>query len=228
MDRNKTRMSQPRAPKQPASSVFLDIRALKTPIFGPLSLQLSAGECIAIRGKSGAGKSIFLRAIADLDPNEGDVVLDGESRAAMAANQWRRKVMLLPAESGWWADRVGEHFENPEAAANLLDALSLNGEALSWQVRRLSTGERQRLAIARALALQPKVLLMDEPTAALDPQATEKVEAIMRQQMAKGVGIILITHDQQQGRRMGVRRFLLEDGKLVIDEAGQAAGESIQ
>ncbi len=226
MGRNRTRMSQPRAPKQPASSVFLDIRALETPIFGPLSLQLSAGECIAIRGKSGAGKSIFLRAIADLDPNDGDVVLDGESRAAMAANQWRRKVMLLPAESGWWADRVGEHFENPDAAADLLDALSLSGEALSWQVRRLSTGERQRLAIARALALQPKVLLMDEPTAALDPQATEKVEAIMRAQMAKGVGIILITHDPQQGRRMGVRRFLLEDGKLVIDEAGQAAGEN--
>ncbi len=205
---NRTSQSQP---------ALLKINNLKTPLFGPLNLSVAAGECVAIRGKSGAGKSIFLRAIADLDPNEGEVTLNGKNRNTMPANEWRRKVMLLPAESGWWADRVGEHFENTDNIDDLLEALSLPADIVTWLVRRLSTGERQRLGIARALALKPKILLMDEPTAALDPQVTNNVETLMRQQLANGVGIVLITHDPDQGRRLGDRRLLLEDGALVVE-----------
>jgi ABC-type iron transport system FetAB ATPase subunit len=196
---------------------FFDISALKTNIFGPLSLQISAGECVSIRGKSGSGKSIFLRAIADLDSNEGSVTLDGIERSRIPAFEWRRKVMLVPAESGWWADSVREHFEDIEAAKVLLDVLVLPPEILDWQVSRLSTGERQRLAIARALSLSPSVLLLDEPTAALDPQATKFVEEIMRRQMAAGISIILVTHDEAQARRMANRAFVLEDNVLVLD-----------
>ncbi len=199
---------------------FLDISALKTDIFGPLSLQLTAGECVSIRGKSGTGKSVFLRAISDLDPNEGSVMLDGANRANIPAFEWRRKVMLVPAESGWWADRVGEHFENTAAAKKLMNILALQVEVLDWQVSRLSTGERQRLAIARALSLSPKILLLDEPTAALDPQATGFVESIMRQQMSAGVSIILVTHDEAQAHRMADRSFVLENNSLVLDGQG--------
>lgn len=202
----------------PALSPFLDISALKTDIFGPLSLQLGAGECVSIRGKSGTGKSVFLRAIADLDPNEGSVILGGVMRANLPAFEWRRMVMLVPAESGWWADRVGEHFEDVAAAKNLLDILALPVEVLDWQVSRLSTGERQRLAIARALSLAPKVLLLDEPTAALDPQATEFVETIMRQQMTTGVSIILVTHDEAQAHRIAHRSYVLENNSLIQDD----------
>jgi len=199
------------------SSAFFNVSALKTNIFGPLSLQLNAGECASIRGKSGTGKSVFLRAIADLDPNEGSVMLDGVKRSTIPAFEWRRKVMLVPAESGWWADIVGEHFEDIEAVKVLLDVLALPPEVLEWQVSRLSTGERQRLAIARALSLSPRVLLLDEPTAALDPQATKLVEDIMRRQMATGVSIILITHDEEQAHRMANRSFVLENNLLVLD-----------
>jgi len=202
------------------SSPFFDIQDLKTAIFGPLSLQLNAGECVSIRGKSGTGKSVFLRAIADLDPNEGSVMLDGVKRADTPAFEWRRKVMLVPAESGWWADRVGEHFEEPAAAIKLLDILALPLKVMDWQISRLSTGERQRLAIARALSLAPKALLLDEPTAALDPQATEFVETIMRQQMAAGVSIILVTHDEAQAHRMANRSFVLNNNLLVQDDGG--------
>lgn len=205
-----------------SSSPFLDISTLKTKIFGPLSLKLTAGECVSIRGKSGTGKSVFLRAIVDLDPNEGSVMLDGVKRADIPAFEWRRKVMLVPAESGWWADRVGEHFEAVAAAKELLEILVLPVEVLDWQVSRLSTGERQRLAIARALSLSPKVLLLDEPTAALDPQATEFVETIMRQQMAKGVSIILVTHDEAQAYRMAHRSYFLENNSLVLDDRSKS------
>ena len=89
---------------------MLVIEDLKTALFGPLDMSVAPGECVAVMGPSGAGKSIFLRAIADLDPSNGEVTLDGAARSAMAAPDWRRKVALVPAESGWWADIVGEHF----------------------------------------------------------------------------------------------------------------------
>ena len=203
-----------------ASLPFFDISALKTEIFGPFSLRLSTGECVSIRGKSGTGKSVFLRAIADLDPNKGAVMLDGVKRADIPAFEWRRMVMFVPAESGWWADRVGEHFDDIDAAKELLDTLALPVEVLDWQVSRLSTGERQRLAITRALSLSPKVLLLDEPTAALDPQATGFVETIMRQQIAAGVSIILVTHDEAQAHRMAHRSYVLENNSLVLDVKG--------
>lgn len=202
---------------QPLPS-FLDIQNLKTAIFGPLSLQLVKGECISIRGKSGAGKSVFLRAIVDLDPNEGRIILNNQERSSMPAFEWRRKVALLPAESGWWADSVGEHFEQRKKAVKFLEALGLPEEVLSWQVRRLSTGEKQRLAIARALCLEPEILLLDEPTAALDPQASGAVEEIIRQQLASGVSIILVTHDAAQAQRMADRSFVLEKHALTEDK----------
>ncbi len=200
------------------NSPHLDIQNLKTAIFGPLSLQLAKGECVSIRGKSGAGKSIFLRAIVDLDLNEGRIVLDSVERAAIPAFEWRRKIALLPAESGWWADQVGEHFERAEKACELFKSLGLPSDVLNWQVRRLSTGEKQRLAIARALSFEPEILLLDEPTAALDPQATGFVEEIMRQQLAFGISIILVTHDAVQAKRMASRSFLLEKHSLVEDK----------
>lgn len=207
--------------KAPSKSqhAYFDIQALKTSIFGPLSLILAKGECVSIRGKSGAGKSVFLRAIVDLDPNEGRVSLGGVERASIPAYEWRRKVSFVPAESGWWADSVGEHFKYPEKAAEIFKALGLPKDVLSWQVNRLSTGERQRLSIARALSLTPEILLLDEPTAALDPQAAGLVEVLMRQKLTAGTSIIFVTHDADQAQRMADRTFLLEAHALTEDNA---------
>lgn len=218
---NQQKIDDDNAPLMP--SQFLNIQNLKTAIFGPLSLQLAKCECVSIRGKSGAGKSVFLRAIVDLDPNEGCVSLDKQDRSLVPAYEWRQRIALLPAESGWWADNVGEHFEYPKKATKFFEALGLPKDVLSWQVRRLSTGEKQRLAIARALCVGPEILLLDEPTAALDPQASGAVEKIMRQQLTNGVSIILVTHDAAQAHRMADRSFLLEKHALTEDKGEDLA-----
>jgi putative ABC transport system ATP-binding protein len=75
-----------------------------------VSLDLNDGECVALQGPSGAGKSLLLRAIADLDPNEGTVKLDGMLREAVPAPHWRSQVTYVAAEPGWWGDTVQEHF----------------------------------------------------------------------------------------------------------------------
>jgi putative ABC transport system permease protein len=156
---------------------LLSVRRLTRPGLDPADLDLATGECIALRGPSGAGKSLLLRAIADLDPNQGSVALNGEDRSALPAPAWRRQVMYVPTESGWWSERVGAHFDDPGAASELIPRFALPAKALDWPVSRLSTGERARLALARALLRDPRVLLLDEPTSGLDEDATAAVEA---------------------------------------------------
>ena len=109
-----------------------------------------------MRGPSGAGKTLLLRAIADLDPNEGLVTLDGVNRSTIAGPEWRRLVGYVPAEPGWWADTVGEHFREWEAALAFVRDLGFSEEAAAWPIHRLSTGERLRLALVRALMIRPK------------------------------------------------------------------------
>lgn len=194
---------------------MLRVRGLVTKAGGPAELDLAAGEIVALRGPSGAGKSLLLRALADLDPAEGEVSLDGTPREAIPAPEWRRLVAYVPAESGWWADRVRAHFAN---GAGLVERLGLDPAALDWEVRRLSTGERQRLAIARALALEPRVWLMDEPTAALDAEAAARVEALLREGREDGAAILIVTHDAEQARRLADRTLHIEAGRLSEGE----------
>ncbi len=95
---------------------MLEVRALSRPGLAPVDLDLATGEALALLGPSGSGKTLLLRAIADLDPNQGRVGLDGEDREAVPAPTWRRRVTYLSAEPGWWAERAGEHFPDAEAA----------------------------------------------------------------------------------------------------------------
>ena len=110
---------------------ILQIRDLRTNLLKLASLSLSAGECIAVQGPSGAGKTLLLRAIADLDPNEGQVCLNGRDRSTIAGPEWRRLVGYLPAEPGWWADTVGEHFDEWAAALASVKDLTTS----SWACR---------------------------------------------------------------------------------------------
>jgi len=195
----------------------LTISGLRRPGIEPVDLSVSKSECIAISGPSGAGKSLLLRAIADLDPNLGEVRLNDTSRDAIPAPEWRRQVVYVAAESGWWAGDVGAHFADRSTAADLLSELALPPDALAWPVARLSTGERQRLALARALELEPRVLLLDEPTSGLDPEAASKVEDLLRRRLAQGVVIVLVTHDRDQAKRIADRRLSMEHGRLRPD-----------
>jgi ABC-type multidrug transport system ATPase subunit len=194
---------------------MLVVEGLRTKVGGPVGFSLRGGEIIAVRGPSGSGKSLMLRAIADLDPAEGEVTLDGTARARIPAPEWRRRVGFVPAESGWWADRVGEHFADGAASSALIEALGIDPAALDWEVRRLSTGERQRLAIARALALEPEVWLFDEPTAALDAEAARLVERVIAQGRDRGAAILLVTHDAAQAARLAGRSLFMAGGCLT-------------
>ncbi len=197
---------------------MLIVNGLRTKAGGPVGFAFRGGEIIAVRGPSGSGKSLMLRAIADLDPAEGEVSLDGIPRAQIPAPEWRRRVALIPAESGWWDDRVGAHFPAGSDNSALIEALGLDPAVLDWEVRRLSTGERHRLAIARALALEPGVWLFDEPTAALDAVAARRVEAVIRQGRDRGAAILLVTHDDTQAARLADRTLTMADGRLVAPE----------
>jgi phosphate-transporting ATPase len=205
---------------------LLSARELRTQLLRPTSFSLLAGECIAIRGPSGGGKTLFLRAIADLDPNEGAVSLDGRDRMTMSGPEWRRLVGYLPAEPGWWAETVREHFIDWIAAAGLVRDLGFPESAKDWPIARLSTGERLRLALVRALMVGPKVLLLDEPTAALDPASAGTVESLIGARVRAGLSVLWVTHDMEQARRIAVRRLVVSGG-WVRDEGDQCRTTSL-
>lgn len=204
---------------------MLRVHALRSPLFGPVDIAVAEGECVAVMGPSGAGKSLLLRAIADLDPNDGEVALNGAERNSMPAYTWRRRVALVPAESGWWADTVGEHFIAGTADPALLEKLGFGAEALDWTVARLSSGERQRLALVRALSIKPSALLLDEPTASLDADATHRVEALVRELLGAGLPILLVTHDPRQAKRLATRTLRIAGGQLTDGRLAGSLGK---
>ena len=181
---------------------------------GPISLAVGDGECVAVTGPSGAGKSLLLRAIADLDPNDGAVFAGVGERARTPAPAWRRAVAYVPAEPGWWGDAVRDHFDSPYPAA-LVQSMGFDRGVFEVRVSRLSTGERQRLALARCLARAPEVLLLDEPTAALDERNKREVEAVLTTCLKEGASLLLVTHDPAQAARLAERSVSLEKGRLV-------------
>ena len=193
---------------------MLTLRGLSRPGLEPVDLDLAPGACVAVGGPSGAGKSLMLRAIADLDPHEGTVALGGVACDAMPAPAWRKRVTYVPAEAGWWAATVAAHYADWPAAAALAERLALPGDCGDWPVTRLSTGEKQRLALVRALLGSPDVLLLDEPTSGLDPDATAAVEALLRERLDAGLALLLVTHDAALADRLGDRRYWLAAGRL--------------
>lgn len=200
---------------------MLRVVDLLRPGLGPVSLHVDAGECVSVAGPSGAGKSLLLRAIADLDPSGGSMSLGGAARESMPAPAWRRQVMYVATEPGWWADTVGEHFKDWDRAAPMVTQLGLPEESRAWPVARLSTGERQRLGLARALVLGPRVLLLDEPTSGLDAAATGQAEALVAAFRDAGGGALWVTHDQAQSARVAARGIELREGRAE-ESAGSA------
>jgi len=167
--------------------------------------ELSRGEAVAVSGASGAGKSLILRATADLIPNLGEVTLAGRSREAMSGPEWRRQVMYVAAMPGWWEERVEDHFNDISRARELALELLLPADIFASPVAQLSTGEQQRLVLIRALEQSPAVLLLDEPTSGLDGEATAKVEARLKLFMHEGGALLFVTHDMAQAKRLARR-----------------------
>jgi putative ABC transport system ATP-binding protein len=194
------------------------VKKLRSEFAGPFELSLGIGTCAAITGSSGSGKSLFLRMIADLDPNEGEVWLNQRERASMSAPAWRKQVTYVSAESGWWTDRVIEHFavNRRNEVAALAARLGLRVNLLDAPIGQLSTGEKQRFSLIRAVLSDPPVLLLDEPTGPLDEESVVRVEALLRERMATGASILLVTHDPNQAERLGNQRYRMAAGHLEM------------
>ncbi|MGL4637489.1 MAG: ATP-binding cassette domain-containing protein [Beijerinckiaceae bacterium] len=186
------------------------------------SFTLPAGGITTIIGPNGAGKSLTLRLCHGLlVPSSGNIVWQNQSadrkRHAMV---FQRPVMLrrsVRANLMHALKAVG--FANPETQVSLaLQRFGLDGLA-DRPARLLSGGEQQRLAIARAWALEPEVLFLDEPSSHLDPGATRQIEEIIRDLAAEGMTILMTTHDLGQARRLGQRLLFLHQGRLIEDAA---------
>jgi tungstate transport system ATP-binding protein len=186
-------------------------------IIQPITLEIDAGPSTIILGANGAGKSVLMRLMHGLlAPSSGKVQWQSNEPRRHQAMVFQRPVMLRRS-----------------ALANVVYALKVagtaNAEGLAMEALRevglshlahrparvLSGGEQQRLALARAWALHPEVLFLDEPTASLDPSATREIEAVIRAFDASGTKIVMATHNLGQARRLGDEVLFIHQGRLV-------------
>jgi ABC-type iron transport system FetAB ATPase subunit len=201
---------------------MLRIDYLRVPGVPALSFEVPARECLAVEGPSGSGKTRLLRAIADLDAAQGYVYLEGVERRELPGPEWRRRVRYASAEPAWWGAIAREHFPVSAKLDRLLSALALEPAILDRPIAELSTGERQRLGLVRAIADEPRVLLLDEPTSALDAQAAALAEELIKFQMLAGRIVILVSHDPAQIARLAHARLLLADAATRKAESAAA------
>ena len=192
--------------------------------FGPIaaltgcSLRIERGERLALVGANGSGKSTLLRTLHGLvRPAEGEVRSDAAARQAML---FQRPHLLRASVQnnvalGLWLGGVPWK----QARADALQALARVGlaELAPRNARALSGGQQQRVALARAWALKPQVLLLDEPTASLDPSAKREVERLMAEFSDAGMTLIFSSHNLGQVKRLASRVIYLEHGRLIAD-----------
>ncbi len=199
----------------------LQIKKLSFQNKGPYTLEIAPGKVAGLQGASGAGKSLLLRAIADLDPHLGTARLGSMLCHEVPAQLWRKTVGLLSAESFWWHDTVGEHFHVPvqELEDNFFQ-LGFDAKVMEWQVSRMSTGEKQRLAVVRLLQNQPQALLLDEPTASLDKANIESVEKLLLNYgTEQKVPMLWVSHDADQLERVADSRYFMESNGSLLQQS---------
>jgi tungstate transport system ATP-binding protein len=193
------------------------------PLIGGLSLSLSPGSRSVVMGPNGAGKSLFLRLIAGLlQPTAGRISYGGRAADAAALRRiavvFQRPVVLRRSVVANLRHALATYGVPRAERARRVESLLALGqlEALADRPARvLSGGEQQRLSLVRALAAEPALLLLDEPTASLDPQATAAIEALVEQAAASGVKIVMVTHDRGQAQRLADEVLFLHRGALA-------------
>lgn len=197
-----------------------DVRVMRDgrALLDGLSLDVPASGLTALIGPNGAGKSMVLRLLAGLiEPDRGAVRLGPAAREATAL-VFQKPVLLrrsVRANLDFALKAAGlAASARAERAESLLDLARLSDVARQ-PARALSGGEQQRLAMVRALAAEPRLLLLDEPTASLDPDSTRLVEALLKSALADGASALLVTHDTGQVRRLADRVLFLSRGRLA-------------
>jgi ABC-type polar amino acid transport system ATPase subunit len=213
----------------------LEVRRGARPVVRGVSLDVARGEILAVMGASGAGKTSVLRAVAGLDPiARGSVAIDGLQLSAgplprgEALRELHRRVgmvfqfhhlfeHLTALHNVWLALVHVQRQPQPEAerkARELLDHLGVGARAEAVPCE-LSGGEAQRVAIARALAVGPPLLLMDEPTASLDPARRGELAATLRQLASEGRTLVVATHDEEFARACAHRVLIMDEGRVA-------------
>lgn len=184
-----------------------------------VTAEIHAGPRTVILGPNGAGKSVLMRVCHGLlAPTAGSVEWLGANGSRRQAMVFQRPVMLRRSALGnvmYGLKLAGVRRKERELRAyDVLEAVGLEQRA-HQPARRLSGGEQQKLALARAWALGPEVLFLDEPTANLDPAATRELETIVGQIRASGTKIVMTTHNLGQARRLGDEILFIDRGRLV-------------
>ncbi|HTS81060.1 MAG TPA: ATP-binding cassette domain-containing protein [Myxococcaceae bacterium] len=195
-----------------------------------VDLRLEGGRVLTLSGPSGGGKTTLLRILGQLsDPDAGQVLLDGVDVRTLTPRSARRRIALVAQTPAMFEGTVLDNVRTglrlmgkplaEEAARALLVRVGLDPGFLHQDTRVLSGGEKLRVAVARALALEPEAWLLDEPTAALDPERADTLLTLLRELATAGAALLVVTHDARALERLGGRRLLLSGGRLV-EEAG--------
>jgi iron complex transport system ATP-binding protein len=198
---------------------------------GPLDFRMEAPELVCLVGPNGSGKTSLLHALARIGRPSGEVRIDGLRPESLAPAERRRLLSYLPAsrDVAWplaVRDVVGLG-AGPAESAEAIAELDLAAFA-HRRVDRLSTGERSRVLIARALAPKPRLLLLDEPVANLDPLWQLRLMEHLREAVRKGQGAIVAMHDLDLAARYADRLVLMNEGAIVADGAPRAVLGSAQ
>ncbi len=226
------------------SAPLLELRGVQRG-FGPrkvleeADLALEAGARLTVAGVSGSGKTTLLRLIAGLDaPGQGEIFLEGEPasrKGRILLPPWKRGVQMVFQNGALWPTRTvrahlvdvqraqGWHGDLQGNARAVLERLGL-ADLAARRPATLSGGERRRLALGRALVLQPKLLLLDEPFASLDPVAREAGLAFLKEVLAESrAAVILVTHEPSEARSLGGQVIFLVKGRLSSPQTCEQA-----
>ncbi|MET8759481.1 ATP-binding cassette domain-containing protein [Lentzea sp. NPDC004782] len=203
------------------------VRRGSAQVLDEVSARIPTGSCTGVIGSSGAGKTTLLRLLNRLEePDKGRILLDGVPLPELDVLALRRRVGLVPQRPVLLADhvadelRIGRH-DLPESRVDeLLTTVGLPTSFAARPTSELSGGEAQRVCIARALAVEPEVLLLDEPTSALDEVSAVLIADLARAHATGGGTVVLVSHNLDLVRDVADEVLLLEHGRLVTP--GQA------
>lgn len=191
-------------------------------ILSHISDHIHEGHVTGVVGPSGSGKSTFLRLLNRLEePTAGHVEFRGQRLTGIDVRKLRRRVGLVAQRPAMLTTRIDDEVRvgNPalglQDVAELLDRVALTGLPIDRRPNELSGGEQQRLALARALAVDPEVLLLDEPTSALDRKSAQSVDMVIESLTHAGLSVVLVSHDLQRAARLTDDALVLDRGRLV-------------